>query len=62
MIKIPFHDNRSTLNRRWTDIFKINSFHFQELSELLETCNELGKEERFELKRIIEKKLSLFRV
>lgn len=62
MIKIPFQDNRSILNRRWTDILKINAFRFQELSELLETCDELGKNELLELKRIIEKKLSLFRV
>lgn len=62
MIKIPFQDNRSTLNRRWTDILKINTFRFQELSELLETCDELGRDELFELKLIIEKKLSLFEV
>ncbi len=62
MIKIPFQDNRSTLNRRWTDILKINTFRFQELSELLETCDELGRDELFELKLIIEKKLSLFDV
>jgi len=61
MIKIPFQDSRSTLNRRWTDILKINSFRFQELSELIETCDDLGKEELFELKLVIEKKLSLFR-
>ncbi len=62
MIKIPFQDNRSTLNRRWTDILKINTFRFQELSELLETCDELGRDELFELKLIIEKKMSLFDV
>jgi len=60
MMKIPFQDNRSTWNRRWTDILKINTFRFQELSEMLETCDELRKDELFELKQIIEKKLTLF--
>jgi hypothetical protein len=61
MMKIPFQDNRSTLNRRWTDILKINTFRIQELSELLETCDELRKDDLFELKQIIEKKLTMFR-
>ena len=60
MMKIPFQDNRSTMNRRWTDILKINTFRFQELSEMIENCNELGQEELFELKQIIEQKLTLF--
>jgi hypothetical protein len=60
MMKIPFQDNRSTMNRRWTDIIKMNHFRFQELSELLERCDALGKDELFELKQIIEKKLTLF--
>ena len=61
MMKIPFQDNRSTMNRRWTDIIKMNHFRFQELSELLERSdNVLGKDELFELKQIIEKKLTLF--
>jgi hypothetical protein len=60
MMKIPFQDNRSTLNRRWTDILKINTFRIQELSELLETCDELRKDDLFELKQIIEKKLTMF--
>ena len=60
MMKIPFQDNRSSMNRRWTDILKINTFRFQELSELLERCDALGKDELFELKQIIEKKLTLF--
>jgi hypothetical protein len=60
MMKIPFQDNRSSMNLRWTDILKINTFRFQELSELLETCDELGKDELLRLKQIIEKKLTLF--
>jgi len=60
MMKIPFQDNRSTMNRRWTDIIKMNHFRFQELSELLERSDALGKDELFELKQIIEKKLTLF--
>ena len=60
MMKIPFQDNRSIMNRRWTDVLKINTFRFQELSELLETCDALGKDEIFELKQIIEKKVTLF--
>jgi hypothetical protein len=62
MMKIPFQDNRSTMNRRWTDIIKMNHFRFQELSELLERCDALGKDELFELKQIIEKKLTLFNI
>ena len=60
MIKIPFQDNRSSMKLRWTDILKINTFRFQELSELLETCDELRKDELLRLKQIIEKKLTLF--
>jgi hypothetical protein len=60
MMKIPFQDNRSSMDRRWTDLLKINTFRFQELSELLERCDGLGKDELFELKQIIEKKLTFF--
>ncbi|MDA3918284.1 MAG: hypothetical protein PF690_15100 [Deltaproteobacteria bacterium] len=59
-MKIPFEDRRTSMERRWTDIIKINDFRFHELYELIEGCNELGKDEFFSLKELIEKKLHTF--
>jgi hypothetical protein len=59
-MKIPFEDRRAGMNRRWTDIRKINKFRFHELYKTIEDCNELGKNEFFQLKGLIEKKLDSF--
>jgi len=61
-MKIPFEDSRAIMNRRWTDIKKINQFRFDELYESIKDCNELGKDEFFQLKGLIEKKLENFNV
>jgi hypothetical protein len=59
-MKIPFEDRRMSMNRRWTDIQKIHEFRFSELSDLIQNCRELEKNELFELKEIIDKKIRLF--
>jgi len=59
-MKIPFEDRRDNMKRRWTDIKKINEFRFHELYELIEDCNELGKDDFFQLQGLIEKKLNTF--
>ncbi|MDA3791038.1 MAG: hypothetical protein PF503_21400 [Desulfobacula sp.] len=59
-MKIPLEDTRANMNRRWTDIREINKFRFHELYELIEDCNELGKDEFFQLKGLIDKKLNTF--
>ncbi|MFN2436795.1 MAG: hypothetical protein ABR513_06875 [Desulfotignum sp.] len=59
-MKIPFEDRRMSMNRRWTDIQKIHKFRFNELSDLIENCRELERNELCELKEIIDKKLRLF--
>jgi hypothetical protein len=59
-MKIPFEDRRMSMNRRWTDIRKIHEFRFRDLSDLIENCSELDKKELFELKKIIDKKLTFF--
>lgn len=56
-MKIPFEDRRTDMKRRWTDIRKINKFRFHEIVELIEGCNEIGKEEFLQLKGVIENKL-----
>ena len=61
-MKIPFEDRRDSMNRRWTDIQKINQIRFDELYESMKDCNELGKDEFFQLKGLIEKKLEKFNV
>lgn len=59
-MKIPFEDRRANMNRRWTDIRKINNFRFYELCETIQDCTELGKDEFCKLKELIEKKLNSF--
>ena len=61
-MKIPFEDRRVNMKRRWTDIRKINKFRFHELYESIQDCNELGKDEFFQLKELIEKKMDVFNV
>lgn len=59
-MRIPFEDRRENMNRRWTDIREINNFRFHELYESIQDCSELGKDEFFKLKDLIEKKLNSF--
>ena len=59
-MKIPFEDRRTNMKRRWCDIRKINKFRFHEIVELIEGCNEIGKEEFLQLKQMIENKLMTY--
>jgi hypothetical protein len=56
-MKIPHEDGRADMKRRWTDIRHINKFRFYDLYDVIEECNELGKDEFFQLKDLIDKKL-----
>jgi len=58
-MKIPHEDRRADMKRRWTDIRQINKFRFHELYEVIEECNELGKDEFLQLKDLIDKKLKI---
>ena len=54
MMKIPFQDSRSGMNRRWTNYKNLQKVRLLQVYDIIDNCNELSESELTELSGLIE--------
>ena len=56
MLNIPFEDTRSEMQRRWTDIRKINKANFFEVYDFIDNRRDFSYDELLQLKELVNSK------